>query len=93
MRGGRFDWDDANVEHIALHGLEPEDVEEAYLDPRRVPAEAYNTPTERRRAFVGVTDAGRLLRVVYTLRRGMIRVVSAFDAPPQDRRRYGRGRR
>jgi hypothetical protein len=39
-----FDWDDANIRHIAAHGVEPEEAEEALTDPRRVPGTAYNVP-------------------------------------------------
>jgi len=30
------DWDDANVEHIARHGITPEEAEEVLLDRRRI---------------------------------------------------------
>ncbi|MGE3599973.1 MAG: BrnT family toxin, partial [Dehalococcoidia bacterium] len=67
--------------------------EEAFEDPGRVVREAYNTPMERRRGIVGVTRDGRLLTVIYTIRRGMIRVISAWDADERDARRYRRRRR
>ena len=47
---------------------------------------------ERRRAIIGATDDGRLLTVIYTARRGMIREVSAWDADDPDARRYDRRR-
>jgi hypothetical protein len=31
-----FDWDDANEEHLARHGVTPEEAEEALTDPRRI---------------------------------------------------------
>lgn len=93
MRSSNFDWDDANVEHIDAHRVTPGEVEQAFDDPDRVPADAYNVATERRYAFVGTSGEGRLLRVVYTERRGMIRVISAFDANARDARRYDRRRR
>jgi uncharacterized DUF497 family protein len=43
-----FDWDEANVEHIAKHGIETWEVEEALEDPQALPADAYNTQGERR---------------------------------------------
>jgi uncharacterized protein len=58
--GDEFDWDDDNIEHIARHGVEPEDAEEAVGDPGRV--------TRRRRGgrlvVIGATEAGRVLVVV-----------------------------
>jgi uncharacterized protein len=88
-----FEWDDANIDHVAEHDVEPHEAEEALSDPDRVRAEVYNKPNERRRAFTGVTEEGRLLTVVYTLRRGMIRVVTAREADERETRRYDRRRR
>ena len=85
-----YDWDEANEEHIALHGLEPEEVEEALEDPRRVSFSAYNAPSERRFSVVGATVGGRIIRVVYTTRGEKIRVITAWDAKKSERRRYRR---
>lgn len=88
-----FEWDDANLEHIALHGVEPEEVEEAFGDARRIGIDVYNTATERRRGLLGQTEDGRLLFVVYTGRAGAIRVVTARDASERHHRRYARNTR
>ncbi len=88
-----YDWDEANIEHIADHDVSPEEVEAALRDPRRIPAPAYSTETERRFAAVGATAEGRILFVVYTQRKGMVRVVTAREAGDRYRRRYRRGRR
>jgi len=88
-----FDWDDANCDHIAEHGVEPEEAEEALLDPGRVPAPAYDDAGEERRAILGKTGDGRLLFVIFTHRRRYIRVITARDATTPERRRYrGRGK-
>ncbi len=84
-----FLWGDANTDHIARHGLEPEDVEEALLDPEGVSAPAYNSGSEKRSGFIGATEAGRVLFVVYTCRDD-IRVVSAYDANVSQKQRYRR---
>lgn len=85
-----FDWDEQNEEHIAEHGLDPEDLEEAVLDPRRVGVSAYDVAGEERRGLIGATGAGRILFVVVTRRAGLIRVVTAYDANEQQKRRYRR---
>jgi uncharacterized DUF497 family protein len=41
---------------------------------------------------LGQTDAGRLLFVVYTLREERIRVISARDMIPRERKEYERAR-
>lgn len=85
-----FDWNDDNVEHIARHGVEPWEAEEAILDPDRVGAPARNVLGERRFAVVGSTESGRILLVVFTRRGGRIRVITVRDADDGERRRYRR---
>lgn len=85
-----FEWDDGNLDHIEIHGVTAEEAEEAILDPRRRPASAYSTETEQRRALVGMTENGRILYVVYTMRSGRTRVVTARNATQAERRQYRR---
>ena len=82
-----FDWDDGNIDHIARHGLEPYEVEEALLDPNLLTVTSRKT-TERRFAITGASEAGRILFVVYTLRGDDIRPVTAREANATQRRRY-----
>ena len=84
-----FDWDEANADHVALHGVSVEEAEEAMLDRHRLSHPAHQT-TEPRWAIVGATEAGRVLLVVFTHRRSLIRVVTARDAIARERRRYWR---
>lgn len=87
-----FDWDDANVDHIARHNVTPTEAEDAILDPRALPAVAHSTPTEQRTGIVGATDAGRILFVAFTERNEMIRVVTAHVATERQQRQYRRRR-
>jgi uncharacterized DUF497 family protein len=82
-----FDWDENNVEHVRRHGLEPADVEDAVLDRSRLPVDAHNAG-ERRWALLGATDSGRVLFVVFTMRAGAVRVVTARDAIAGEKARY-----
>jgi len=41
LRVAVFDWDDGNVDHIAEHGVSPEEAEEAALDRRGVGMAVY----------------------------------------------------
>jgi uncharacterized protein len=84
-----FDWDDANIEHIAQHQLIPPEVEDALCDPRRIGATA-NKSQEKRWAILGSTLEGRVLFVVFTKREELIRVVTARDATNTEKRRYRR---
>jgi len=83
-----FDWDDENVDHVSDHSIRPDEAEDALLDPQRIPAPAYSVRTEPRRAVLGTTTAGRLLLVVFAIRQGRIRVVTARDVTDRERRRY-----
>jgi uncharacterized protein len=85
-----FDWDEANVEHIARHGVTIEEAEESLTDSRRVGASAFQVEGEHRRAVIGATADGRLLFVVYTRRKRKVRVITARDATQSERRRYRR---
>jgi uncharacterized DUF497 family protein len=86
----QFDWDDGNRHKLDDHRLTEEDVEDACLDPDRKPASAYSVGAERRRALVGATARDRILFVVYTLRAGRIRVISARYATEAEQRQYWR---
>jgi uncharacterized DUF497 family protein len=86
-----FDWDDSNINHIARHGLEPEDVEEALADTKRIRADAHNTPFEKRIAIIGANTYGNIIKVVYTERENKIRVVTAYLANNRDKHRYRGG--
>ena len=85
--------DDANLDHIAEHGIEPDEAEDAALDPDRVPARANRSRMEERRAVIGATQEGRILVVVYTVRGTAVRVVTAYDAGERRKRQYRRGRK
>jgi len=78
MNNSVFDWDDANVDHIAEHGVEPEEAEEALLgDPLDI---GFNiVDGEERWNYVGETSVGRILRVAITFRGERMRVVTAFE--------------
>jgi uncharacterized DUF497 family protein len=85
-----FDWDDANVDHLARHDVTPEEAEGALSDPSRIGAPAYAVEGERRRALIGATEDGRVLFVVFARRGQGVRVVTARNATPSEKRRYRR---
>jgi uncharacterized DUF497 family protein len=89
-----FQWDEGNADKIReLHQVEPEEAEEALTDPDRIAETAYQTPLEKRRGILGMTETGRLLFVVYTVRDTRIRVVTAYDASFVQYNRYLRRKR
>jgi uncharacterized DUF497 family protein len=80
-----LDWEEANTAHIARHGVRPE---EALADPRRLVLRIRSQAGEERWAALGATEAGRILFLVFTRRRGRVRVITARDATPEEKRRY-----
>ena len=70
-----FEWDDNNIEHIARHGVFPDEVEDVAFD---------DDPWIRKgrkgtRYMLGYTVAGRYLFVVYVLKgKGIARVITSM---------------
>jgi uncharacterized DUF497 family protein len=86
-----FEWDEeTHVLKVEAHGVTPTEAEDAILDPNAVPAQARSTPSEKRRGMIGMTEAGRINVVIYTIRHNAIRVITAFDASEIQKRRYRR---
>ena len=84
-----FDWDEANLQHIARHAVTREEIEEVF----RGPMIFLNTETEDgeiRIVEVGRTVAGRVLKVVTTDRQDKIRVVTAFEPGAREANEYRR---
>ena len=94
-----FDWDDANRDHLARHGVKLQEAEEVVLgDPLDIEMQtAEGSGEEERLLQIGETAKGRILQLLTTWRGGQVRVISAWDAPKQlktyylaeMRRRYG----
>jgi uncharacterized DUF497 family protein len=89
MQQAHFEWDDQNVDHIARHGVEPDEAE-AVLD---------NSPLvlqtgEGRYLAYGETDNGRYLLVVFVRKSGgVMRVITARDLTDAEKKRYRRRRK
>ncbi len=77
-----FEWDQANLGHIAKHGVTRDEVEFA-LNGSTLDVEFQDWHEEERFAEVGATAQGRYLIVVTTWRGMRLRVVTAFDAPKE----------
>jgi uncharacterized protein len=82
-----FEWDDANIGHIAKHKISPEEAEQVIENnPLDLPYQFVNG--EERTVHLGETKAGRILFVVATTRDEMIRVVTAFPPDKSVRKFY-----
>jgi uncharacterized DUF497 family protein len=82
-----FDWDEANVGHVARHNITPEEIEEVFAnDPMDLGAEAVDG--EERYTGVGHTNRLRVLVLVWTMRGDATRPITAFDASERLAKRY-----
>ena len=74
-----FDWDEANIAHIAEHDVLPHEAEEVITN-NPLDLEEQDRNGESRLMQVGETTDKRVLMVVTTPRGSKIRVVTAFPA-------------
>lgn len=79
MNDELFDWDDANILHLAEHDVTPEEAEEAFLISPMEMGYDKSDLGEDRWSYLAETLAGRVLQVVITTRGEKIRVVTAFE--------------
>ena len=74
-----FEWNESNTDHIARHGVTPVEAEEV-IAGRPIVLQVQFRNGERRELCAGRTAKGRAIAVVYTVRGGRVRVVTAFPA-------------
>ena len=85
-----FDWDEANLnKNWEKHGVRPSECEQVFFNlPLVVAEDLTHSVVERRYFSLGQTDAGRKLFIVFTIRKRLIRIISARDMSPKERRTY-----
>jgi uncharacterized DUF497 family protein len=76
-----FAWDDANShKNREQHQVTPEEAEDIFFrEPLVVRSDVRHSKTEKRYYALGYTGAGRRLFVAFTVRRKLIRIISARD--------------
>ncbi len=80
-----FEWDDENQKHLAAHRVVPAEFEQVLLnDPIDLTFDWIRG--EERYRSVGCTDGGRVLTVVWTIREGKVRAITAFPASLADKK-------
>ena len=85
-----FEWDEGNADkNLEKHGVSDTECEQAFFnDPLAVGDDVEHSRDEPRGFVLGRTDDGRHLFIVFTVRRTLIRVISARDMTRNERRRY-----
>jgi uncharacterized protein len=87
-----FDWDDANAgKNWERHQVTPQEVEDIFFqEPLVVRSDVRHSRHEKRYYALGQTFAGRRLFVVFTIRRRLVRVISARDMNRNEQETYTR---
>ncbi|MBI5443677.1 MAG: BrnT family toxin [Deltaproteobacteria bacterium] len=87
-----FDWDEGNRDkNWAKHGVSDSEAEQVFFNrPVVIAADPQHSGAERRFLVLGCTDAGRRLFIAFTVRRDMVRVISARDMTRKEVQGYER---
>ncbi len=86
-----FQWDDENLDHIAIHGVEWYEAEDALLKPKSLKFGAHPAPNgEPRDGVLSKTEQGRLLVIIFTIRNGFLRIVTAREANASEKKSFKR---
>jgi uncharacterized DUF497 family protein len=85
--GIEFDWDEGNIKHLAVHEVTPAEFEQV-LSNEPLDLDYVLIDNEERYRAVGLTSRDRLLSVVFTIRNGKVRGITAFPASAQDRKAF-----
>lgn len=84
MKIGELNWDDNNIEHIARHGVTPQEVEDVCFG-----FHIYVREGRQRYVISGQSASGRYLNVVVEqVGKGVFRPITAFEMSENYKRRY-----
>jgi uncharacterized DUF497 family protein len=85
-----FDWDEGNlVKNWERHRVSASECEQIFFNrPLVTSSDPQHSAEEVRFFALGHTDGGRLLFVVFTVRKQRIRVISARDMSRKERKVY-----
>ncbi len=82
-----FQWDDQNILHIARHDVTQKEVEDVICG-MALELDVQYEDGEERFSLIGESACGRILFVIYTIRNGLLRPVTAYQPGAYLRRRY-----
>ena len=85
-----FDWDEANeLKNWEKHSVKKTESEQIFFNMPIVVSETYCTTDSDRFLALGKTNDGRLLTIIFTIRKKkLIRIISARDMSRKERKIY-----
>ena len=90
MQTEQFEWDEQKAAvNLKKHGVSFAEAATIFEDPYVwIEVDAVHSEDEQRLHATGFSALSRVLLVVYTERRELIRLISARRATPEERRKY-----
>ncbi|HXB62786.1 MAG TPA: BrnT family toxin [Acidobacteriaceae bacterium] len=86
-----FDWDSGNARKNEKHGVSMAEVEEIFLNsPLVLAQDEKHSQSEPREHALGQTDARRWLHVTFTVRKNLIRPISAREMSRKEKAAYAK---
>lgn len=85
-----FVWDEGNIEkNLIKHDVTTKEAEEAITNkPTFLFTDEGHSEREKRYGSYGITDKGRRLSIVFTIRSRAVRIITARDMSKKERRAY-----
>ncbi len=84
-----FEWNKGNVGKNLKHEVSDKEAEETFINGQLfVFKDERHSQIESRYGLFGRTSEGRLLSVVFTIRRDKIRIITARDTSKKERKSY-----
>ena len=84
-----FEWDSGNkIKSLAKHGITNQEAEETFFHYKLVVADQRHSKTEARFGLYGKTNKGKILFIAFTIRDGMVRIISTRSADKKERKIY-----
>lgn len=89
-----FQWDEGNALKVwERHQVLPAEGEQVFLNrPVLIAADVRHSRREARYHALGLSDAGRRLALVFTIRGVLVRIIAARDMSRRERRIYEQAR-
>lgn len=88
----RFEWDKGNLEHIKKHKVNFKECEGVFSNkPLLISEDKKHSEIEERFEVLGITNQGRLIFLVFTIRNNRIRVVSARNQNKKEQKEFQEG--
>jgi uncharacterized DUF497 family protein len=87
----QFQWNLGNAaKNVLKHGVQVHEIEEGFYSGSALPLGVQTRPhhSEQRLGVIGTTFKGRFLQVVFALRGGAVRPISARTANKKERKQY-----